>query len=81
MVNLINKIMIKKSILIENKSSITAKNLQLVIKSEIRESSIPIEEIGFLVLDNPENLFEYYCYESDGGKQYCNYNLWEKPFA
>ena len=46
--------MIKKSILIENKSSITAKNFQLVIKSEIRESSIPIEEIGFLVLDNPE---------------------------
>lgn len=46
--------MIKKSILIENKSSITVKNLQLVIKSEIRESSIPIEEIGFLVLDNPE---------------------------
>ncbi len=35
--------MIKKSILIENKSSITVKNLQLIIKSEIRESSIQIE--------------------------------------
>lgn len=46
--------MIKKSILIENKTSITAKNLQLIIKSEIRESSIPIEDIGFLVLDNQE---------------------------
>lgn len=46
--------MIKRTILIENKSSITTKNLQLVIKSEIRESSIPIEDIGFLVLDNPE---------------------------
>jgi CRISPR-associated protein Cas1 len=46
--------MIKKSILIENKSSITAKNLQLIIKSEIRESSIPIEDIGFLVLDHQE---------------------------
>lgn len=46
--------MIKKSILIENKTSITAKNLQLVIKSEIRESSIPIEDIGFLVLDHQE---------------------------
>ncbi len=33
--------MLKKSILIENKTSITAKNLQLVIKSEIRESAIP----------------------------------------
>ena len=46
--------MIKKSILIENKTAITAKNLQLVIKSEIRESTIPIEDIGFLVLDHQE---------------------------
>jgi CRISPR-associated protein Cas1 len=46
--------MIKKSILIENKTSITAKNAQLIIKSEIRESAIPIEDIGFLVLDHPE---------------------------
>lgn len=46
--------MIKKSILIENKTSITAKNLQLVIKSEIRESTIPIEDIGFLILDHQE---------------------------
>jgi CRISP-associated protein Cas1 len=46
--------MLKKSILIENKCSITTKNNQLVIKSEIRESTIPIEDIGFLVLDNPE---------------------------
>ncbi len=66
MVNLINKIMIKKSIHIENKSSITAKNLQLVIKSEIRESSIPIEEIGFLVLDNPEIYLSICCNEFDG---------------
>jgi CRISP-associated protein Cas1 len=46
--------MIKKSILIENKTSITAKNLQLLIKSELRESTIPIEDIGFLVLDHQE---------------------------
>jgi CRISPR-associated protein Cas1 len=46
--------MIKRTILIENKSSISTKNLQLAIKSEIRESSIPIEDIGFLVLDHPE---------------------------
>lgn len=46
--------MLKKSILLENKASVTAKNLQLVIKSEIRESTIPIEDIGFLVIDNPE---------------------------
>ena len=46
--------MIKKTILIENKSAITTKNQQLVLKSEIRESTIPIEDIGFLVLDHPE---------------------------
>ncbi|MFD1162714.1 type II CRISPR-associated endonuclease Cas1 [Hwangdonia seohaensis] len=46
--------MLKKSILIENKSSVTTKNLQLVIKNDLRESSIPIEDIGFVVIDNPE---------------------------
>jgi CRISPR-associated protein Cas1 len=46
--------MIKKSILIENKTSLTAKNLQLIIKSEIQERAIPIEDIGFLVLDHQE---------------------------
>ncbi len=46
--------MLKKTILIENKVSITVKNLQLIIKSEIKESSIPVEDIGFLVLDNSE---------------------------
>ena len=46
--------MLKKSILLENKASISTKNLQLVIKSEIRESSIPIEDIGYIVVDHPE---------------------------
>ncbi len=46
--------MLKKTILLENKATLTAKNLQLIIKSEIRESAIPIEDIGFLVIDNPE---------------------------
>lgn len=46
--------MIKKSILIENKASISTKDNQLCIKSEIRESKIPIEDIGFIVLDHPE---------------------------
>nr|WP_315176615.1 type II CRISPR-associated endonuclease Cas1 [uncultured Flavobacterium sp.] len=46
--------MLKKTLLIENKSSISSKNLQLIIKSETREGNIPIEEIGFLVLDHPE---------------------------
>lgn len=46
--------MIKRSLLVENKTTITAKNLQLVLKSEIRESTIPIEDIGFLLIDNSE---------------------------
>ncbi len=46
--------MLKKSILIENKASVSTKNLQLVIKTELRESAIPVEDIGFLVIDNPE---------------------------
>ncbi len=46
--------MIKRTVLIENKISITTKNNQLVLKSELKESSIPIEDIGFLVLDHSE---------------------------
>jgi CRISP-associated protein Cas1 len=46
--------MLKKSILLENKASLTTKNQQLVIKTETRESSIPIEDIGFIVLDHQE---------------------------
>ncbi|WP_418262813.1 type II CRISPR-associated endonuclease Cas1 [Flavobacterium faecale] len=46
--------MIKRTLLIENKASISTKNLQLIIKTELRESTIPIEDIGFLVLDNAE---------------------------
>lgn len=46
--------MLKKSILVERKSKVTCKNLQLCIENEKREASIPIEDIGFLVVDNPE---------------------------
>lgn len=46
--------MLKRSILIENKASVSSKNLQLVVKTEIRETTIPIEDIGFLVIDNSE---------------------------
>lgn len=46
--------MIKRTLLLENKTSITSKNLQLVIKTEAKESTIPIEDIGFIVLDHPE---------------------------
>lgn len=46
--------MLKKSILLENKASLTTKNLQLVVKTETKESTIPIEDIGYIVIDNPE---------------------------
>lgn len=46
--------MIKRTLLVENKTVITTKNLQLVLKSEVRESTVPIEDIGFLVIDNSE---------------------------
>lgn len=46
--------MLKKSILIENKCKVTAKNLQLQISTSERDASIPIEDVGFLVIDNPE---------------------------
>ncbi|GAA4771192.1 MULTISPECIES: type II CRISPR-associated endonuclease Cas1 [Flavobacterium] len=46
--------MLKKAILIENKSSITTKLNQLVIENEHRKGTISIEDIGFLVIDNQE---------------------------
>lgn len=46
--------MIKRTILLENKTSVTTKNLQLVIKTESREATIPIEDVGFIVIDHAE---------------------------
>lgn len=46
--------MLKKSVLIEKKAKITCKHLQLCIDTKERSASIPIEDIGFLVLDNQE---------------------------
>ncbi|WP_298152415.1 type II CRISPR-associated endonuclease Cas1 [Flavobacterium sp.] len=46
--------MIKKTLLIETKTSITVKKSQLILKSDTGERTIPIEDIGFVVIDNPE---------------------------
>ena len=46
--------MIKKSLFFGNKASLTTKNLQLLVKTEERNTLIPIEDIGFIVLENPE---------------------------
>ena len=54
MTNIKLSIMIKRTILIENKTTITTKNLQLVLKTELKEGTIPIEDLGYLVIDHPE---------------------------
>ncbi|MDG1728297.1 MAG: type II CRISPR-associated endonuclease Cas1 [Algibacter sp.] len=46
--------MIKKTLLFTNKCTITTTNEQLVIKSENRNKTIPIEDIGYLVIDHNE---------------------------
>jgi len=46
--------MVKRTVLIENKASIHTKDSQLLIKTEERETTIPIEDIGYLVIDNQE---------------------------
>src|SRR5680860_1055127 len=46
--------MLKKTLFFSNKTSITTKNEQLVINSEIRNATIPIEDIGFVVMEHPE---------------------------
>ncbi len=46
--------MIKKTLLFTNKCSISTSNEQLVIKSENRNKTIPIEDIGYIVIDHHE---------------------------
>lgn len=46
--------MLKRTLLFENKVSISTKYQQLCIKTDTRESSIPIEDIGFVVVDHAE---------------------------
>ena len=46
--------MIKRSVIIESKSSLTVSNNQLNIVSEMRSGSVPIEDLGYLVLDHHE---------------------------
>lgn len=46
--------MLKKTLLLENKASITSKNNQLVINTDLRQATIPIEDIGFMVIDHAE---------------------------
>ncbi|NLP57024.1 type II CRISPR-associated endonuclease Cas1 [Lutibacter sp. B1] len=46
--------MIKRTLFFGNKTSLTTKLEQLVIKTDQREVTVPIEDIGFVVLEHPE---------------------------
>lgn len=46
--------MIKRTLFFGNKCSLTTKHEQLVIKTTDRETTIPIEDIGFVVIENQE---------------------------
>jgi len=46
--------MIKRRLFFENKCSLTLKYEQLVVKTVDREKTIPIEDIGFIVIENQE---------------------------
>jgi len=46
--------MIKKTLLFGNKCSLTTKHEQIVIKSEKINKTIPIEDIGFMIIENQE---------------------------
>lgn len=46
--------MIKRTLFFGNKASLTTKNEQIVIKTESKETSVPIEDIGYVVIEHPE---------------------------
>lgn len=46
--------MLKRSLFFGNKASLNTKLEQLVIKTETRETTVPIEDIGFVVIEHPE---------------------------
>lgn len=46
--------MLKRTVFITKKSVITTRYNQLNIKSEVRNATIPIEDIGFVVIENQE---------------------------
>lgn len=46
--------MLKRTLFFGNKTSLTTKFEQLLVKTEDRKTTIPIEDIGFVVLEHPE---------------------------
>ena len=46
--------MLKRTLFFGNKCSLTTKHEQLVIKNPDRETTVPIEDIGYIVLEHQE---------------------------
>ena len=46
--------MLKRTLFFGNKCSLTTKHEQLVIKNTDRETTVPIEDIGFIIVENQE---------------------------
>ena len=46
--------MLKKTLFFGNKCSLTTKYEQLVIKTPDKETTVPIEDVGFVVIENQE---------------------------
>ncbi|MHB1105827.1 MAG: type II CRISPR-associated endonuclease Cas1 [Lutibacter sp.] len=46
--------MLKKTLFFSNKAILTTKDEQLVVRSDLRNTTIPIEDIGFVVMEHPE---------------------------
>ena len=46
--------MLKRTLFFANKTSISTRWEQLIIKTDSGEKSIPIEDIGFVVIENQE---------------------------
>lgn len=46
--------MLKKTLFFGNKASINTRLEQLIIKTEERETTVPIEDVGFVVIEHPE---------------------------
>jgi CRISPR-associated protein Cas1 len=46
--------MLKRTLFFQNKCSLTTKNEQIVIKTDVIDTTIPIEDVGFVVLESQE---------------------------
>jgi len=51
--------MIKRTLFFGNKCSLTTKYEQLAIKTDTRETTVPIEDIGFVVIEHHESYIQY----------------------